>query len=125
MRDFNLLLHHGRTIRGRFLAVRSLFLPFHQAALPKQANSATFVRQLRVAVVVGNKVSKSAVTRNRLKRQIREVVRWLLAAKQILPGYYLLISASPATLRKNFAEIKEEIEFLLKRAGVLGPGAKA
>jgi ribonuclease P protein component len=119
VRDFNLLLKYGRWIKGQFIDLNYLFLAKQRENFPKKVDLDEFAMQLKVAFAVGLKISKSAVKRNRLRRQIREVVRLLIKSKRILTGYYLLFVARTGSLNKNYAEISQEIEFLLHKAKIL------
>lgn len=67
---------------------------------------------LRLGVVVGNKISKLATVRNKIKRQIREIIH--LNLKKITPGYDLVIIALPNVAKKPFKEIEKDINFALK-----------
>jgi len=58
----------------------------------------------RFVIVVSTKVSKKAVERNRLKRQINEVVR--LNLKRLEVGYDFFILALPPISQKNYHEIE-------------------
>ena len=71
------------------------------------------LKHSRIAVVVGTKVSKSAVVRNRLRRQIREVVRLRMA--KIAPGYDLVIVVKPEAKGKTQPELERGTLKLLKK----------
>ncbi len=118
VRDFNLIIKHGRWINGQFLDVKTLNLGNNQKYFPPREDPDKFKNQLRLAFTVGLKISKSAVKRNRAKRQLREAVRLLIKDGQLKAGYYLLFVARPSILEKSFAEISQEVELLLKRSGV-------
>jgi ribonuclease P protein component len=66
----------GQTVRGPQISLRFA---------PRPAG-----RPYRVAVVVSRKVSKSAVTRNRIRRRIYEVVR--RSAADVAPGTDLVFT---------------------------------
>ena len=119
VRDFNLILKHGRYYKGQFLDLRLLELAKITPYFPKKEDPEEFVKQLRLALAVGLKVSKSAVKRNRTKRQLREVLRPLLKKNRIQNGLYLLFVARPQILEKDFAQISQETELLLAKAKVL------
>ncbi len=72
---------------------------------------------LRIAFIVGVKVSKRAVERNRLRRQYREIVRNLV--KEPKAGLDVLILVSRPSLELSFAEKREHIASLLGRAKLL------
>ncbi|KKU12936.1 MAG: Ribonuclease P protein component [Parcubacteria group bacterium GW2011_GWC2_45_7] len=71
----------------------------------------------RATVVAGLTVSKSAVVRNRLKRQCREALRPLLA--RISPPINLMVFITKAAIGKSFFELKSELEQLLKKARLI------
>jgi ribonuclease P protein component len=112
-RDFNLLLKHGRFMHGEFLDLKVLNLKQAKTHFPKKEDPAEFMRQLRVAFAVGLKVSKSAVKRNRIKRQLREAVRLLIKKERIKIGYYLLFVARPGVLDKQYQDLENEVNKLL------------
>ena len=74
---------------------------------------------LRIGFVVSTKVSKNAVVRNRLKRQMREIVRLLLQKGQLKTGYLLAIMAKAEMIGKEYKEIEADILSVLRRAGLL------
>ncbi len=73
---------------------------------------------LKIGFVVGLKVSKSAVKRNRARRQMREVVRLLLKDNRLKIGYLVALVAKPAILGKEYGEIEKDTHQLLKRANL-------
>jgi ribonuclease P protein component len=72
--------------------------------------------KVRIAVVVGTKVSKKAVIRNKLRRQIREVIR--LKLDHFKPGYDLVIIVNKRALEKDQPELAKETLSLLKKTPV-------
>lgn len=73
----------------------------------------------RFAIVAPSKVFKKAVQRNRIKRQVREIIRLLLKEKKIEPGFDIIIFSDQKILKKKYKEIEENVENSLKRAGVI------
>lgn len=71
----------------------------------------------RAAVVVGTKVSKSAVIRNRLRRQIREALR--LRFTTVLPGYDMAFLVRPAAKNKTYQELSQIVDGVLKKAKLI------
>lgn len=71
----------------------------------------------RFAVVVGTKVSKSAVTRNRLRRQIREVIRLRLG--EIKPGFDVMMLVRKEAIGKTYEELEKHVVNGFKKAGIL------
>lgn len=118
-RDFNLLMERGRWISGALFTIKWLELAKNKDYLPKKTDLTEFVNQLRFAFVVGVKASKSAVKRNRLKRQICEVVRLLIKDGRVKSGYYLMVVAKNEALGKEYGEIEKGVVGLLKKIGVV------
>lgn len=73
----------------------------------------------RFAVVVGTKVSKSAVVRNRIRRQYREIIRLLLP--RILPGYDVLLLTSKLAIDLDYHEKESRLLRVLTKAKLLRP----
>jgi ribonuclease P protein component len=71
---------------------------------------------VRLGVLVSTKVSKKAVVRNKIKRQIREIIQKELP--KIKNGKDLIIIVFSQILDKNFAEIEEMITGALKKLKV-------
>lgn len=67
----------------------------------------------RFAFVVGVKVAKAAVKRNRLKRKMREVVR--LQLDNIAPGYDVVVMARPGSRDMEFEEIHDDLMAKFKK----------
>lgn len=71
----------------------------------------------RLAVIVGLKVSKKAVIRNKIKRRIREILRPIIIN---LPTSYDLIAIALKGIEKaEFKEIKEAINKNLAQLKIL------
>ena len=119
LRDFNLVMKHGQWVNGRFLDIKVLELAKNQAYFPKKEDPDSFKKQLKLAIAAGLKVHKSAVKRNRVRRQIREALRLLLKDGLIKNGYYILVVAKKDVLDKDYAEISQEVKVLLSRGKVL------
>ena len=71
----------------------------------------------RVAVVVSTHVSKKATDRNRIKRQIREVIR--LNFDKIGSSFDIVFSVSGRAVGKKYEELEFEILKLLKKAKLI------
>jgi len=68
----------------------------------------------RYGFSVGRRVGK-AVTRNRVKRRLREVMR----RKTLAPGWDIVFIARASAAESGFATIQRSIDNLLARAGLL------
>ena len=119
VRDFNLLFKNGRWQNAENFSLKILELEKHKKDFPPKENPEEFAKQLRVAFVVSAKLSKSAVKRNRLKRQMREVVRLLIKNNKIKLGNYLLFVAQEGSIGLKYTEIEKQIMFLLKKSNCL------
>ncbi len=101
-KDIELVARRGRSFFTKILGIK--YLP----------NRFTVTR---FAIVVGLKVHKKAVKRNRPKRQLREALRKHLA--EIRPGHDVLVLARPEILEKKFKEIEGALLCACKGAGLL------
>lgn len=71
----------------------------------------------RFAVVVGLKVSKSAVKRNKVRRQYREILRNHLT--MVKPGFDVILLTSRDALTLDYSEKEKLILGVLEKAGLL------
>ncbi len=71
---------------------------------------------IRVGVAAGRKLGK-AVRRNRAKRLLRAAIQSFLPF--ITQSGDMILIARPPILQANFAEIRQALEALLRRAGLL------
>lgn len=69
-----------------------------------------------VGISVSKKVGK-AVTRNKVKRRLREVVRQLY--QDILPGYQIVIGAKAKSQNASFLELRDDFCRVMKGLGLL------
>lgn len=70
----------------------------------------------RIGIVVGQKISKKAVLRNKIKRRLRHILRDNL--EKIKKGYDLIFFTKKGIEKKEFSQLKKEITNLLKRAKI-------
>lgn len=71
----------------------------------------------RVTVVVGTKVSKLAVDRNRVKRQYREIIRLLFPV--LKPGHDMIILVSKPALALDYEQKRERLTKVFQKSGLL------
>lgn len=73
----------------------------------------------RIGISISTKVSKKAVVRNRIKRQLRVAFRCLLP--RISPGWLLVVIVQPSAARRECVtkQFLQELEQLLVAAEVL------
>ncbi|PIT88558.1 MAG: ribonuclease P protein component [Candidatus Magasanikbacteria bacterium CG10_big_fil_rev_8_21_14_0_10_36_32] len=119
VRDFNLVMKYGHWINGIFLDMKVLELSKNESYFPKKEDVENFKKQFRLAINISLKVSKKAVLRNKLRRQISEVIRLLIKENLIKVGFYVLIVAKKDILKKDYTEIDKEVNFLLSKAKLL------
>lgn len=70
----------------------------------------------RFGILISLKVSKKAVVRNKLRRQIRAIISQELPLMK--PGKDVIIIVLPLILNKKFEEIKEELIRGFKKLGL-------
>ena len=68
-------------------------------------------------ISISKKVSKKAVIRNRIKRQIKGVIRSKLQA--ISPGWKIVIVVKPKAIECNYEHFLRELEKLLKETKII------
>lgn len=113
-RDIEITLKQGKSLSGFLVTLR--FWKIAPDQFPKRLYQEN---DLKIGFVVGNKISKSAVKRNRLKRQMREVIRLLLKEEKISFGHFLFFIAKKEMLQKEYGEIEKDMVSVLKRSGLL------
>lgn len=73
--------------------------------------------QTRFGLAVSKRVG-GAVTRNRVKRRLREC----LTSLEIAPGYNIVLSARPAAAEADYYMLLSSVRSLARRAGVASSG---
>lgn len=66
----------------------------------------------KMAIVVGKKVAKSAVARNRIRRQLYAILR-----KIKIPNGHIIVVAKPAARAYSYTRLCAEVATALKRVG--------
>lgn len=110
-RDFELLFAQGRFVGGGFVTLK-----FWRIVPEFQPRRQLKVTDLKIGILVSKKVSKRAVVRNRLKRQVREAVRLVLKEKGIPIGYLLAFSIKVEAKDQAYETLESDVRSLLTRA---------
>ena len=71
----------------------------------------------RFGISIGKKVSKKAVVRNRIKRQLKGVIRTCLQG--IEPGWKVVIVVKPKAIECKYEHFLRELEELLKQTKII------
>ncbi len=105
-------LHQEKDIKKTIRLGRSVYSPYFRLKYSKND-----LERIRLTVVISAKVSKKAVVRNRLKRQIREIFR--INLDKIIVGYDLVLTANAQALELDFQGIKDQLSDLIFKAKLL------
>ncbi|MEN9231616.1 MAG: ribonuclease P protein component [Thermostichus sp. DG02_5_bins_236] len=102
-RAFQVIYQAGQRRSSSGLTLLFHPMPLELAGIPSQ-----------VGLVISKKVSKSAVRRNRLRRQLREILRSL--CPNLKPGYRLLLIPKASVLSCSWEQLQAEVQRLLRKA---------
>jgi ribonuclease P protein component len=108
--DFRAVYERGQRYGSERLTLKVLPLPY-RAELPSGKPPTQF------GIAIGQKVSKKAVVRNRLKRQLKAAFRELL--EKVKPGFWAVAIAKPQAVGCKYEHFLRELEELLHRAGII------
>lgn len=75
------------------------------------------LEESRFAIVIGLKVSKKAVKRNLVKRQLREILR--LNLEKIKLGFDVMLIARPGILEMDYKELEKEVFGTFKKLDLI------
>ena len=95
--EFQTIYKHGQWVANRELVANF-----------KSQNNHTS----RIGITVSKKVSKRAIDRNRIKRQIRE---WFRRKKLLCADFDLIITAKPSVIIKTNQEIQHSLNDLWRK----------
>lgn len=113
-RDIEITFSEGRFITGNFVNLKAWKVD--PIKYTKRGYSGD---ELKFAFVVGVKIDKRAVVRNRLKRQMREVVRLLLKDTKIKSGFFIMVMAKKEMKTQEYPDISQDIIAALHRSRLL------
>lgn len=71
----------------------------------------------KIGISIGKKVSKKAVVRNRIKRQIKSAITSNL--RTMAPGWKIVIVVRPEAIKCKYEHFLRELEELLKQAKII------
>ena len=88
---------------------------------PFKAFTKSFVLQMRpneknetrVGFTVSKKIAKSAVVRNKLRRQMREIVRLSPILQEKYPSHDLVLIARAEALQRSYQQLAQDFDYLL------------
>lgn len=114
MKDWEILFKEGKFFGGDLVTIK-----IWKIDPEKYTRRSYGTGDLKIGFAVGLKISKSAVKRNRVKRQMREVVRLLLKQGFLAGGYMVGVIAKKDILDKEYAEIEKDVVKTFKKAKLL------
>lgn len=100
-RDFKELLNNGK-----YFGVKEFYIKFTKNNLDYS----------KISVVIPVKIDKRAVVRNRIKRQLSEIIRSLY--KDIKPGFNIVFFCKPSIIDAEADIIKKQIKNVLTNSGL-------
>jgi ribonuclease P protein component len=103
--DFRQVYRQGKRYQSHHLIIRVL------------AGEADQAIPTRFGISVSKKVSKKAVIRNRIKRQLKGVIRGLLP--KITSGWQIIIMVKPEISQCEYEHFLRELKELLLKAEVI------
>jgi ribonuclease P protein component len=121
--DFKAVYQQGIRCSGRHLTLRALRQRFEPSAAKDASTQSTSWKQAnytspsQIGISISQKVSKKAVVRNRIKRQIRAIFAALMP--RLAPGWLLVVIVRPTALSCEYGQFLRELEQLLAEAEVL------
>ncbi|HHP7230434.1 MAG TPA: ribonuclease P protein component [Xenococcaceae cyanobacterium] len=108
-RDFRLVYQKGISCYSSHLILRALFT--------NQTNQQSPINPSRIGISISTKVSKKAVKRNRIKRQIRGAIAQMLP--KIAAGWDIVIIVKPSAVECKYEHFLRELEELLTAAKII------
>jgi ribonuclease P protein component len=110
-KDFRKVYQQGTRYSSPHLTL--LALPDKRSLLQE----ALELKETRIGISIGQKVSKKAVVRNRIKRQIRAICSGFLP--EIAPGWQVIIVVRPSALECKYEHFLRELKQLLVKANII------
>jgi ribonuclease P protein component len=104
-RDFRQVYESGKKYESAHLILRALL------------DSVSEGDQIKIGIAISQKVSKKAVTRNRIKRQIKSIIRGILP--RINKSGKIVITVKIGATECQFNHFLRELEELLLKANII------
>ncbi len=102
--NFSRIHQKGRFFKDKYLAIK---------VVPSK------LEITRVGFLVGLKISKKAVVRNKIKRILREIFRLKIKNCNLKKGFEIIVLVKPEIVDKKYSEIAEAIDRVLIEAGLV------
>jgi ribonuclease P protein component len=111
-RDFRAVYQRGLSRQSSHLKLKAIPAP---SPIPNESTrDRTPLPPSQFGISLGRKVSKKAVERNRLKRQLRAAIRQLLPT--LTPGWKTIIVVKPGAIECKYEHFLRELEELFSQA---------
>jgi len=111
MKDIDILMKEGRFIGGDLVTLKVWWV--NPNTYPRRAYSK---EDLLIGFAVGKKVHKSAVQRNRIKRQMREVVRLFIKNNSLKAGAMVFVIAKKDIVGAPYSAIEASLRDTFRKA---------
>ncbi len=102
---------HRLSIKGKLKTIKTIHTPYFILKTAKSENGVKF------GIIVGKKVDKRAVVRNRIKRQLNEAISKCIP--WVIPGNDFLIIVKKEALQKETEKLTTELKKVLSKEGYL------
>jgi ribonuclease P protein component len=120
-RDFGTVYRRGIRHKTSHLTLRALRQPIASIVPPSEhprpSSEVKLQSPSRIGVSISTKVSKRAVVRNRIKRQILAVFQQLLP--HLSPNWDVVIVVHPQAIQCDYPQFLQELKQLLVEAKLL------
>lgn len=111
MKDIEYVHEHGTFFGGRVGAIKVCYWS------PDPAEGERFEKDdIKFAVSCSKKVSKRAVDRNRLKRQVRHIVQQWMQEGKVISGVAVMIMISPQALGASSEILRRGLFHVFQKA---------
>ena len=102
-KDYKRLVQNSRSCHFGALSVR---------VMPNQKDIT------RVGVVAGIAISKKAVVRNRVRRQLQEIVRLFLKERELKKGFDIMVRPDARAIGRSYNELRNMLGNIFEKIGV-------